>query len=195
MKAFLIIIGFCFFVKVNAQYVVGSNIQAVGNGGVAVNGIFSLTRNQAGIVHVQKPIVAINCQQFYSNSELYAQSVLFALPLQSQSKLGFNLSNFGIPGTSSLFKAGISYARKFQNFHSALTVNYFSSYLKNYASSSSFTVDIGMQYQIFEDLRFGFLFSNVSRETFDNTSSDLLPSYLGAGVVYDISQVGAGRRS
>ncbi len=158
----------------------GPRITAQGNAGVALQDIWCLQSNQAGIASIHKPIVAFACESNFFNSGIGTQSAVFAIPYH-QNVFGLSLQNYGFSEYSEQ-KAGMAYARSFGGTVSAsLDFNIHQIRIAQYGSAQTWSVEAGMQYRADDNLIIGTHISNPSRSAYDAGVNAVIPVIIELG--------------
>jgi len=158
----------------------------MGNTGTALQGLESLTSNAAGIVNITTPAAGVYYQEHFLNTDIGTKGFLVAVP----SKLGvfgLHASNYGIGGTYSELKAGVSYAKAFgHHLYTALTVNYHQISVTNYGDSKAYSLDVGLQYRIDPNWLIGVLLANPGYAAYDYSVYAVIPVQLRLGTSYQL---------
>jgi len=158
----------------------------MGNTGVALQGLASLTANAAGLAVLTTPMAGVYYQEHALNTDIRTQGALIAVP----SKLGVfgaHLSNYGIRRAYGELKAGITYAKDFGgHFFSALTVNYHQLRINNYGGSQTYSVDVGLQYRIRTNWIVGARLANPGYASYDYSVYAVIPVQFSLGTSYKL---------
>ncbi len=182
----LICFLFLFSFHVKAQVNPGSRFMAMAKTGVALQDIWSLQQNQAGLAGLQKPCIAIAYEQRFAGQELSAQSALFALPYK-QHVVGFRFQRYGFSAYSEQ-QAGFALARKFGNtLNIALNFNYHQLKITNYGSAKTFSVEAGLQYRASDKLWLGTHVANPNRSEYSKGVDAAIPVIVEFGASYIFS--------
>ncbi|SUJ05781.1 Uncharacterised protein [Sphingobacterium spiritivorum] len=161
--------------------------QGIGNTGIALGGIYSLTSNPAGLVEIDEVHVAIAYQRYFLMQDIQTQAAYFAIPVKQLGALGISVHNYGIPSLSSFLRANFSYARNFADILStSVSVNYHRKYVDKYGGKQVMSYDLGLQYKCNPSLTAGFIFKNITNAVL-NEVADRIAQEMGAGTNYRIS--------
>jgi long-subunit fatty acid transport protein len=179
----LILIGKCCL----AQNNFGPRLTAMGNNGAAVNDIWSIEANPAGITKLAKPTLAANYARLLADSDLSRQAVAFVLPLKNNF-IGFGFNRYGIAQYNEI-KAGLAMAKKFGNDLSiSVKGNYHQISITNYGSTAGFSVDVGAMYKLNDLLTFGFYINNPSMQAYSTKVIETsIPTVFHLGSSYQFS--------
>lgn len=164
----------------------GPRATALGNTGVALQGVWSLQSNQAGMAALKSPVASISYQNNFINPELRTQSAVAAWPIK-RNTLGLSMQSYGFSAYSEQ-KIGFAYARSFGNTVSAsLNVNVHQVKIAQYGNAKTYSVDAGLQYQAFEKLLIGTHVSNPYRSSYDKDVDAFIPVCIEFGAAYKFS--------
>ncbi|EEI91848.1 hypothetical protein HMPREF0765_2562 [Sphingobacterium spiritivorum ATCC 33300] len=162
--------------------------QGIGNTGIALGGIYSLTSNPAGLVEIDELQVAIAYQRYFLMQDIQTQAAYFAIPVKQLGALGISVHNYGIPSLSSFLRANFSYARNFADILStSVSVNYHRKSVDKYGGEQVMSYDLGLQYKCNPSLTAGFIFKNITNAVLNETAADRIAQEIGAGTNYRIS--------
>lgn len=162
--------------------------QGLGNTGVALKSIYSVTNNAAGLAGLLRPEVAIAYEPNFISSSISTQALFIAFPFQSDNVIGLGMRRYGVAGVSSLLTASGAYARAFGTiFSTSLSINYHTFSVLNYGKDQVFSVDLGVQLSLLETLSLGAVFRNISKEMFADDISQYIPREVGVGLKYKVS--------
>ena len=175
--------------SVYAQNFNGAPYHAMGNTGVAMESIYSLTNNTAGIARINTVNAAIAYQPHFLSSELRSQAAYLVMPIRNIGTIGFSANNYGISGTSSFLNIRGVYARNFGDMIlSSISANYHRYYIQDYQSENRFSADLGFMLILNESINIGAYFRNISFSKFDDDIEQYLPREAGVGVSYKVSK-------
>lgn len=171
-----------------AQTFNAASFMGIGNTGVALKSIYSITNNPAGLVGMANVELALAVQSNFVSSELSTQAFYLGLPVQKQGAFGIGIHRYGLAGVSSLVTLSSVYARSFGDFFStSLSFNYHSFSIANYGNDNTFSIDLGFQVQLVDQLRMGLIIKNISQEMFLEDIDQYLPREIALGIKYDIA--------
>ena len=172
--------------KVFAQNNTGSRIASMANAGVALQDVWSLMENQAGIANLENPIISIGYEQRFLDKELNTQSIVFAIPVK-QNVFGLSFQKYGFSAFSEQ-KVGFAYAKRFGNtLFAALNFNYHQLTIQNYGSAKAFSAEAGIQYLANEKFMIGAHVANPNKSTYDEEAGTDIPVSLQVGASYKFS--------
>jgi hypothetical protein len=164
----------------------GARSASMGTAGVALQDIWSLQQNPAGIASIRKATFAVGYEQHLLNQELSTQTALFVLPFGSN-VVGISFEKYGF----SQYKeqvSGFAYSRKFgESFNLSIGVKYHQLSITNYGSAQAFSVEAGFQYNVTGKLKVASHIANPSRSRYEQSSGSNLPVKLSFGAGYTFS--------
>ncbi|WP_199121571.1 hypothetical protein [Pedobacter sp. ASV28] len=186
----ILLVFFCltFIVHtVSAQYNQGARLTAMGNSSAAVKDIWSLNANPSGITDQKSPIAALNYAKYLFGDDLSEQSFAFVLPFNGNFA-GFSINRYGISEFNEI-KAGMALAKKFGEALSiAVKANVHQLKITNYGASTTFTVDVGANYELNKQLAFGVYVNNPSAQKYKASNvAAHIPSAVHLGATYSPS--------
>ncbi|HEY1009780.1 MAG: hypothetical protein ACO1NS_08660 [Daejeonella sp.] len=147
MKYFLILFILSF--KIYGQKNPGPRFVSMGSGGIAMQDVWAMQQNPAGITGMKRPVLALAFQRHLLDPDLSTQSAVFVFP-HRRSAFGFSLERYGFDAYKEQ-QAGISYAMGFgHSLKLAIGVRYSQLSIVQYGSSNSFDVEAGFQFRITE---------------------------------------------
>ncbi len=171
-----------------AQTHLGPRYQAMGNTGTALQGIYSLTANPAGLTGVERLTANIAYQHHFLNTDITTQTALLAIPTPLGA-FGFLANRYGLKEAYDENRFGIVYAKPFgPRFSMAMAVNYHQLRVPNYVNNRTFSVDIGVQYQL-ESTTMGMYSTNVAGARYDHDAYGVIPSTLRLGISHRMDKV------
>lgn len=170
----------------NAQNNPGPRSLAMGSAGTALQDVWSLHHNQAGIAQIKRPIFALAYQQHFSDQELSTQKAVFAMPFHNHI-VGISFQRYGfnefLEQTSS-----IAYAKNFSGALAlSIAIKYHQLSIAQYGSEGHISVDAGMQYRVNEKLWVASHISNPAKTNIHNFTESNLPVALSLGFSYVFS--------
>src|SRR5688572_14951137 len=89
----------------------GPRFTSLGNTGVALQDIWSLQSNQAGLAAIERPTAAIAYQSNYLGTDISTQTALFAYPYK-RNIFGISVQNYGVSAYSEQ-RIGLCYSKRF----------------------------------------------------------------------------------
>lgn len=183
---YICLICILFQLSLHAQNNPGSRSKALGSASTALEDVWSLQLNSAGIASIERAVFALGYEQHFLDPELSTQSAIFGLPLKHYA-LGISFQRYGI--TEYLEQtAGIALSRKFSDALSiALSMNYHQVSIPFYGSGNTISVDVGMQYSLNDKLRLGSAITNPGRSKINDLSGSQIPTGVSVGLAIDLS--------
>lgn len=177
----LFILPFSLFAQVNP----GPRITALGLTGVAMQDVWSLQSNQAGLTAQKKFTIGIAYESEFFNPELSKQSVLLIYP-NKRNVFGISFQNYGFSVYNEQ-RLGFAYARSFGSISAALDLNYHLISIQQYGSTQAYSVEAGLQYAFNDKLLIGAHLTNPNRSTYDHHINAGIPVTIEFGISYQIS--------
>lgn len=187
MKGYLFILlnlnlGLLYAQEINT----GPRFTALGNTGAALQDVWSLQSNQAGITAVRSATAAAGNESDFPAAELSTQSVLFVYPYKNN-VFGISFQNYGFSAYSEQ-RVGLTYAKAFgDKLSAAISFNMHQLKIPQYGVASAFSAEAGLQYKIAEKILLGSHISNPSGAGYAGRLSASLPVMLELGGAYAFS--------
>jgi hypothetical protein len=158
----------------------GPRITALGGTGVALQDIWSLQSNQAGLAGLTKPSAAIGYKSEFFLPDLSTQSALIAIPFK-RNAFGLSFQNYGFSVYGEI-RAGFTYARNFGNMvFAALDFNFHQLKIQKYGSATAYSFEIGLQYQPTDKLLIGGHITNPNLRNYEQVLNLSLPVSIEFG--------------
>lgn len=174
---------------VYGQNAVGGRYLAMGNTGAALQGVYSLNVNQAGVSALQRPTVALLYQNHFFNTDIHTQAVMLGVPTRL-GVLGVAASRYALTGAYTETKLGFAYGRRFgKELAVALGFNYHQLRIPNYGGSIALSVDIGLQYRLSQQMIVGVHYANLGNLGYGTDAFSIVPSVVRGGATYDFAEV------
>ncbi|MDB5014535.1 MAG: hypothetical protein JWQ25_2737 [Daejeonella sp.] len=172
--------------SVSAQLNSGARLVALGNAGVAIRDVWSLTSNQAGIAEIEKLTISAGYEQRFLDKDLNAQALVIALPIR-KGVLGASFQKYGISSFNEQ-KAGLSYAKKYgSKLNLAVNLNFHQLKILSYGNSNTFSAEVGMLYRLSKVLTIGGHIANPNRSNYHNDLNVSVPVIMQIGLSYLVS--------
>ncbi|MCY1518931.1 hypothetical protein D9M68_536660 [compost metagenome] len=168
----LFILGVCLLTSISAfaQLIPGPRLAAMGLRQPAIQDIWGVAGNPAGLLPLPAPTIQIS-QQFFFSTLLRQQAIAFVLPL-NRSGLGLYLQRYGIPEYIE-FKGGISLSRSFgEKLAIGLRANFQQLKATGYGTLFTLSVDGGFFYRLGEVMYIG-LYTDQAISTAPSSSVKL----------------------
>lgn len=163
--------------------------QAMGNSGLALSSVYSLSHNASTVTQLKKTTVALAYQPHFLSTSIQSQALYLIFPIQASNSVGFGINNYGLKGTSSLMTVRGAYSRSFgKRISSSITANYHQYQVKSYGLDRAFSMDLGFHFILQPSLSLGAFARNISSAKFDDTIDQYIPQEGGLGMAYQISK-------
>ena len=171
--------------KVNGQNP-GPRLVAMGSGGTAIQDIWSLQQNPAGVADLKRPALAIAYERHVLVHDISTQTALFVFPYR-RNVLGFSFERYGINEYTEQ-KAGLSYARRFgESFRLGIGFKYYQLSISQYGSAKALSVEAGFQLNVTDKFIIASHIANPDRSRYEDFSGSNLPVKLSFGASYRFS--------
>ncbi|TZF82758.1 hypothetical protein FW774_14795 [Pedobacter sp. BS3] len=186
MRFKLLLSFFFLFQLVKAQVNTGPRLTGMGGAAVALQDVWSLQANAAGVAGLKHAALSAAYQGQYTNTDLSTQSAVFVLPYKDNA-FGLSFQNYGFSAYSEQ-RAGLTYARTFGNkLNAALSFNYHQVKIPQYGSTSAFSVDAGLQYWVGEKVLLGAHVGNPGQAKFVDVGT-IIPVHIDFGASYHFNE-------
>lgn len=167
--------------------VIGARFAGMNNASVALQGLWNVHSNPAGITQLNEPMAGINYNSRFMMNDLSTKSIALLYPVQ-WGKLAINMNYFG----SALYhetKAGLVYARKLsKNLSAGIDLEYLSvTFGEGYGTSNKMTFGFGIQYAFSKVLTLGAYVFNPFGIRQDSMQSIAVPFLYRTGLAYTFS--------
>jgi len=184
---YVLLFIFPYLNQIFAQNHVGARLTGIGENGTAVNDVWSMQANPAGISHLIKPTVSIGYAKHLFSNEISTQALVAVVPM-SNNYTGFSFQHYGFTAYNEL-KMGLAYAKKFGNaFTAALNINYHQLKITNYGLKNGLSIDGGILYCYSERLIFGAFVQNPYKQKFSNIDIEApIPTTFNIGASYHLT--------
>lgn len=176
---------FSFFItNAFAQYNQGARFKAMANASAAVNDVWSLNANPAGITGQKSTTAALNYARYLFGDEISEQSFAFILPFD-KNFAGVSINRYGISEFNEI-KAGLGLAKKFgENLSIGIKANIHQIKITNYGNATTFSVDVGANYSISQQIGLGMYVNNPSSQKYKSTNIETyIPTAVHFGATY-----------
>nr|WP_294893913.1 hypothetical protein [uncultured Pedobacter sp.] len=169
-----------------AQDNYGPKITALGTAGVALQDVWSSSKNQAGIAALKNPIIAAGYENRFGTQELSTKSAVFALPIKNYA-IGAAFQTYGIDAYNEI-KTGISLAKSFgPKLLIGVGLNYHQLSITNYGNANAFSIELGLQYQVFPNLWLASHIANPNQSKYGDSTDQIIPAHIQFGGTYVFS--------
>lgn len=164
----------------------GSRSIAMGSAGMALQGVWSLQQNSAGIANMERAVFALGYEQHFLNPELSTKTAVFAWPLK-KNVFGLNFQRYGFSDYLEQ-TTGLAYSRSFSGTLSlSIVIKHHQVSIPRYGSAQTFSVDAGMQYRLSDKVMIGSQISNPGKSRFEDLSGSFIPLGISIGASFDLS--------
>lgn len=161
---------------------------AMGNAGTAQEGLYSLSTNPAGIHSVKNTSVAVAYQQHYLGADIQSIAAYAATPIATNSYIGINAQSYGIPELTKLNRLGLVYTKLIGGvIASSIALNHHRYYIQDYVDDNNFSLDLGLQWLVNEEIRLGVVYKNVNKSHFKEYVERSISQDLSLGAYYKMS--------
>lgn len=169
-----------------AQISPGPKSLAMGSSGTALQDVWSLQHNPAGIAQLNRPVFALAYQRHFSDQELTTQKAVLAIPINKH-VVGLSFHRYGI--NEYLEQTSIlAYSKNFSgSMGLSIAVKHHQLSVIKYGSERIFSIDAGMQFRLNEKLWIASHISNPAKITLHDNQASHLPVSLSIGVSYVFS--------
>ncbi len=181
----LLYLIFTFF-NAQSQINYGPRITAMGGAGVALQDVWSVQKNQAGIAALKTPTASLAYENRYLIKEISTKSAAFAIPV-SKYVIGAAFQSYGVNAYNET-RGGLSLARAFSpKLLTAISVNYHQIQVSNYGNAQAVSVEVGIQYQALKNLWLAAHIANPNSSKFGNNTDQIIPAHIQFGGSYTFS--------
>lgn len=171
-----------------AQTYTGARYQAMGATGTALQEIYSLTANPAGLTALVRTTAHIAHQYHFLSAEITSQTALLGIPTRLGS-FGLAAHRYGLQGTYDEIRAGFAYAKRFgRELSLAVRINVHQLGISDYGTTRTFSADMGLQYHTPQGLIIGLHYQNVGGLNYDD-GYGTIPSSVRLGASYRLDKV------
>lgn len=178
---FFIFFNFSLFAQYGSINPLSSRSNSIANASVSLNDINSLFNNQAGLAELKNTSFLLSGQETFKNPNSDNFGGGFAVPISSGT-VAFNFHYFESAEVKQS-KIGLAYARKLMNTLSiGVQFDMLASQIPLNEKSNLFTFEIGLQYQVIENLLLGIHLYNPTKQEF--IQDEFLPTILRVGATY-----------
>jgi len=168
-----------------AQHTAKPNAGAKGlstaNANLLHHDVYSLFSNPAGLAYIDSWQATSFAQNRFLLKELKTVSIGIASPL-STGGVGIKLSSYGFQQYREQ-QIGLGYGRQlFDNFSIGATFDWWATSIPEYGKASSLTFELGMQYEVSQQINIGMhLYNPIRAEVIEG---EILPTFIAIGLNY-----------
>ena len=186
ISGLLVLFSFTHVYAWNLLQPIGGRTNALGKCSVALNDFWSLLNNPAGISSFNNISIGISYENRFLLKELGYKNVGLIIPLKTGT-VGITASQFGYEHYNENI-IGIAVARNFgPHLKIGLKLDYiYFKFSGDYDSFSSPTFELGIQYEINENLSLGTYLSNPTHFKIKSVNKDRIPTIMRLGFSYFI---------
>lgn len=178
---FLLFVSCSLFAQNGPNNPLSSRSNSVANASVAFIGINSLFNNQAGLAKLENTSLLFSAQETFKSPDSDNLGIGFAIPTSSGT-VGLNIHYFGTNDIKQT-KIGLAYARKLMETISiGVQFDMLTTQIPMNEKSNLFTFEIGLQYQLVENLLLGIHLYNPAK--LEIIEGEFLPNILRVGGTY-----------
>ncbi len=182
-KFYLSLLCLLLQIGLKAQENYGPKITALGTAGVAIQDVWSASKNQAGIAAVKNPTISAGYENRFGLKELSNKSAVFVLPINNYS-IGANFNSYGIDVYNEV-KTGVSLAKSFgPKLLIGVGLNYHQLSITNYGNANTITIEVGLQYNVLPKLWFASHIANPNQSRYSNDTEHVIPAHIQFGGTY-----------
>jgi hypothetical protein len=175
----------CIHSGISGQHA-GAKFNSLANASVALNGMWAVQNNQAGLLNLTGISFSVDYKNLYTIKELSIKSGTIAIPLKGN-VFALSFNEFGYD----LYKEqefGIAYARKIlPKFNAGLRINLQTLMIPEYGKAKAATVEGGFQYLLTKKTVIGTHLFNPNHSQYDNDLSNSIPIRLRSGITHYFS--------
>lgn len=184
---FLFLFLLLFAEKLNAQMNSGARFMAMANAGAALEDIYSLGANQAGIASIERSKLAVAFQQHSYSSNVRSITAFLALP-SNIGVIGLYANNYSLDKDFHKFKSGLTLSHLLiSKFAVAGTLNYHQLLISEYTVNRNISFDLGFQYRLTQYWTMGAHFINPFPFTGSGELAYKVPIQVRLGTSYILS--------
>jgi len=146
--------------KVCAQVNSGARYMAMANAGTALEDVYSLGNNQAGIASIEFPELAFAFQEHFYPTNTQSVAAMVVIPSKIGA-IGLYSNRYAMKHSFAETKSAITYARLLKSkLAVAVTMNYHRLAIPDYATTETMSFDLGFQYHLSEEWLWGVQYSS-----------------------------------
>lgn len=175
----------CLFIPIalKAQENYGPKITALGTAGVAVQDVWSASKNQAGTALLTRPTVSAAYENRFGLKELSNKSAVFVLPLKNY-RVGASFNSYGVDAYNEI-KTGISLAKAFgPKLLIGIGLNYHQLNITNYGNANTASIEVGLQYNVLPNLWLASHIANPNQSRYSDDAEQVIPAHIQFGGTY-----------
>lgn len=166
----------------------GAASSAMGGCGVASTSFWSIGNNQAGLAYQKQSSLGIYYENQFLLKEMSYNQLAGVLPVKN-SAFGVQVAYFGYSDYNEQFY-GLSYGRMLgERLSIGVQLDYLKTFIRgDYGSKGLLTFDLGMMYQISEQLRIGAHIFNPLNVKLSDYNDERIPSAITLGAEWKLNE-------
>jgi hypothetical protein len=162
---------------------------AMGHASLSLQDVWSAMNNQAGLAHLERFAAGVYAEQRFSVEGLQIGGLAVAQPIQKLGVVGLTGQLVNFEGSYTQQMWGLAFARKFGPKVSAgIQVDLYNLSIQGYGSETTFLGELGLQYQLLPELRFGVHLFNPAAQKISETEDERTATVMQAGFAYEFSE-------
>jgi hypothetical protein len=170
----------------------GARSLGLSNTSVTLTDVYATHNNIAGIAPIKTFSAGLYVENRYLVKELTNYGIMAALPTK-KGNFGLNIGSQGGKGLNTT-RIGVGYARAFgKAFNVGMSLNYINTKFADayYGSANKFTVAVGMQAKVIDNLYIGAHLYNPTLTLISKNAvyKEYVPTTINIGLRYDFSKV------
>ncbi|HNE81438.1 MAG TPA: hypothetical protein PKX39_12715 [Flavobacteriales bacterium] len=168
---------------------VGARFAGMGNAGLTLVDLWSVSANQAGLAGLEHPVAGAYYQQHWLSSDLAMQGLAFAMPL-GKGCIAVNGGSFGSTGLFAQQRYGLAYAMRLgQRLRVGVQLDYLNlRFGENYGKTGTVTAEVGLQAKLTDHLWIAAHLYNPNRARLGGPYNERVPTVFSAGLGYTFSE-------
>jgi hypothetical protein len=176
-------------VSAAVNFPLGSRFSGMANCGVAMQDIWSVSHNQAGLAYLPGISASFHHENHFMIKEYGLSAAAIAIPTHPGT-FAVHYSYFGYEKYHES-KVAIAYAKAFgEKISCGIQLNYFSKFIQNeYGQGQALAVESGILCKPVKNLSIGFHVFNPNRSRFNEFSNERIPAIVRFGAGYYFSNV------
>lgn len=184
-------IGFVFLLlssELYAQLSSGARFSAMAGAGVAMEDVFSLGSNQAGVASADYVKLALSFEEHFHSSGTRSMAAMAVVPSRI-GVVGWYASRYSFGTDYSEVVSGLTYARMVgSKLAASVTANYHLLSIPKYYSAESSSFDLGFQYRLTQDWLWAWHLVNPLGFVLSNETAHEIPAKVKIGTSYLFSR-------
>ncbi|TCK84812.1 PorV/PorQ family protein [Albibacterium bauzanense] len=184
---FLVLFLILFAEKLNAQINSGARSMAMANAATALNDVYSLGSNQAGIASLKRSELAFAFQEHNYSTNVRSIAAFLVFP-SNIGVFGLYANNYSLSQNFNELRTGLTLSRLLTSkLAISGTLNYNQLSISDYGINRTLSFDLGFQYRLSEDWVLGVHLNNPAAYVTVKKSSYNVPAQIRLGTSYVLS--------